>query len=85
MAESEGRPRGRSIVPRIAMPWLADTDVGAAYGVARVPHDRLEGARGLRPDRGHLVMNGPRGELDAIPGQDVRGNELGERLERAPP
>ena len=35
MAESEGRPRGRSIVPRIAMPWLADTDVGAAYGVAR--------------------------------------------------
>ena len=35
MAESEGRPRGRSIVPRIVMPWLADTDVGAAYGVAR--------------------------------------------------
>ena len=35
MAESEGRPRGRGIVPRTAMPWLADTDVGAAYGVAR--------------------------------------------------
>ena len=51
--------------------------------VARVPDDRLEGAGGLRPDRGRLVIDGARGELDAIPGQDVRGNELGERLQRA--
>src|SRR3954469_11908428 len=51
--------------------------------VARVPHDRLEGAWGLRLGRRRLVIDGARGELDSIPGQDVRGNELGERLQRA--
>ena len=51
--------------------------------VGRVPDDRLEGAGRLRLGRGRLVINGARGELDAIPGQDVRGNELGERLKRA--
>ena len=51
--------------------------------VARVPDDRLEGAGRLRLGRGRLVIDGARGELDAIPGQDVRGNELGERLQRA--
>jgi DNA-binding CsgD family transcriptional regulator len=34
-AESEGSPRGGCIVADVAMPWLADTDVGAAYGFAR--------------------------------------------------
>ena len=53
--------------------------------VARVPHDRVEGAGRLRPDRDRLVIDGARGELDAIPGQDVRGNQLGERPERATP
>jgi hypothetical protein len=38
MADSEGRPRGGCIVTRVAMTWLADTDVGAAYGFA--PLDR---------------------------------------------
>jgi hypothetical protein len=51
--------------------------------VARVPHHRREGAGRLRPDRRRLVIDGARGELDSIPGQDVRGNELGERLQRA--
>jgi hypothetical protein len=51
--------------------------------VARVPDDRLECAGGLRPDQGPLVINGARGELDSIPGQDVRGNELRERLLRS--
>ena len=53
--------------------------------VARAPHDRLEGARRLRPQRDRLVIDGARGELDAIPGQHVRGNELGERLKRTTP
>jgi hypothetical protein len=47
--------------------------------VARAPDDRLEGAGGLGTDPGRVVINGARGELDAIPDQDVRGNELGER------
>jgi DNA-binding CsgD family transcriptional regulator len=34
-AESEGGPRSGCIVTGVAMPWLADTDVGAAYGLAR--------------------------------------------------
>src|SRR6188472_3801000 len=34
-AESEGGPRSGCIVTGVAMPWLADTDVGAAYGFAR--------------------------------------------------
>jgi DNA-binding CsgD family transcriptional regulator len=34
-AASEGGPRSGCIVIRVAMPWLADTDVGAAYGFAR--------------------------------------------------
>ena len=33
--ESEGAPRSGCIVTGVAMPWLADTDVGAAYGFAR--------------------------------------------------
>src|SRR4029079_8509035 len=53
--------------------------------VARVPHDRLEGARRLCPQRDSLVIDTARGELDAIPGQYVRGNTLGERPERTPP
>jgi hypothetical protein len=46
--------------------------------VAHVRHDRLEGAGRLRPDRGRVVINGASGELDAIPGQDVPGYQLGE-------
>ena len=53
--------------------------------VARVPDDRLERARGLRPDRARLVIDRARGQLDAIPRQYVRRNELGERLERMMP
>ena len=33
--EREGRPRSGCIVNSVAMPWLADNDVGAAYGFAR--------------------------------------------------
>src|SRR5439155_14563083 len=52
--------------------------------VSRRLDDRVEGAGGLRLGRDRLVANGARGQLDYIPGQDVRGNELGERRERAP-
>jgi hypothetical protein len=51
--------------------------------VARVPDDRLKDAGGLGPDRGRLVIDGARGELDAIPRQNIRRHELGKRLERA--
>ena len=48
----------------------------------RVAHDRLEGAGRLHPEGDRRVVDGARGELDAIPGQHVRGNEFGERLQR---
>ncbi len=53
--------------------------------IARGPDERLERAGGLRPDRGRLVIDRARGKLDTIPRQDIRGNELGERLERLAP
>ena len=31
------------------------------------------------------MINGARGKLDAIPGHEVRGHELGERLQRTTP
>ena len=34
-AEREEEPGGGCIVTGVAMPWLADTDVAAAYGIAR--------------------------------------------------
>ena len=70
------QPQGRAPAGRVR---------GEQRMVARVPHDRLEGARRLRPQRDRLVIDGARGELDAIPGQHVRGNELGERLQRTTP
>jgi hypothetical protein len=35
VAERDPGPCGGCIVTGVAMPWLADTDVGAAYGLAR--------------------------------------------------
>ena len=35
VAERDPRPCSGCIVTGVAMPWLADTDVGAAYGLAR--------------------------------------------------
>ena len=52
--------------------------------VSRPLDDRVKGPGGLRLGRDRLVANGARGQLDHVPGQDVRGNELGERRERAP-
>ena len=51
--------------------------------VGRPLDDRFEGAGGLRFSRDRLVANGARGQLDPVPGEDLRGDELGERLERA--
>jgi hypothetical protein len=48
-----------------------------------VPDERLEGAGGLRLGWEGLVADGARGELDPVPGQNVRGDEVGERLQRA--
>jgi hypothetical protein len=53
--------------------------------IAREPDDRLERAGGLRPDRARLVIDRARGQLDAIPRQDVCRNELSERFERMMP
>ncbi len=52
--------------------------------VSRAPDKRLEGVAGLRLGRDRTVANGTRGELDPVPGQNVRGEEVGERLQRAP-
>ena len=51
--------------------------------VGRMRDKRREGAGGLGVDRGRLMIHGARGELDAIPGHEVRGHEFGERLQRA--
>ena len=49
----------------------------------RVPDNGLERAGRLRPVRDRRMPNRTRGELDAIPGQDIRGNQLGESPQRA--
>jgi hypothetical protein len=49
----------------------------------RLAHDCAERAGRLGTGRDRLVANGARGELDAVPTQHVRGDELGERPERA--
>ena len=51
--------------------------------VSRAPDERLEGAGGLRLGRDRLVANGARGELDPVPRQNVGGDEVGERSQRA--
>jgi hypothetical protein len=51
--------------------------------VSRPLDDHVEGAAGLRLGRDRLVANGARGQLDPVPREDVRGDELGERVEYA--
>jgi hypothetical protein len=51
--------------------------------VGRPLDDRFEGAGGLGFSRDRLVANGTPGQLDLVPREDLRGDELGERLERA--
>ena len=51
--------------------------------VSRAPDERLEGAGGLRLSWQGLVADGARGELDPVPRQNVRGDEVGERPQRA--
>ena len=48
----------------------------------RVAHEGLKRAGRLGPGRDRHVADDARGELDPVPGQHVRGNELGERPER---
>ena len=71
-----GQPHGGAPAGRVR---------GQQRVVRRAPDDRLEGAGGLRLGRERLVVDGARGELDPIPREDVRGDELGERMERASP
>src|SRR4051794_30696790 len=48
----------------------------------RAPDDRLEGPGVLCPERVSVVAHGAAGELDAVPHEQVRRDELIERLER---
>ena len=50
--------------------------------VGRVPHDGLEGAGTLGLGGDRLVANVARRQLDPVPDDHVRGDQLGERVER---
>ena len=47
--------------------------------------DRVEGAVELRLSRERVVVDGARGGLDPVPREEVRGDELGERMDDASP